>query len=52
MKKRYYSFDVFDTCLSRLCGTPRNLYMLTNMNEENGIYSLRHGVIRASIIKQ
>ena len=26
MKKRYYSFDVFDTCLARLCGTPRNLF--------------------------
>lgn len=26
MKKRYYSFDVFDTCLTRLCGTPRNLF--------------------------
>lgn len=28
-----------------------NGYMLTNMNNENGIYSLRHGVIRASNIK-
>lgn len=27
-------------------------YMLTSMNDDNGIYDLRHGVIRASNIKQ
>lgn len=26
MKQRYYSFDIFDTCLARLCGEPRNLF--------------------------
>ena len=26
MKKRYFSFDIFDTCLARLCGEPTNLY--------------------------
>lgn len=26
MTKNYYSFDIFDTCLARLCGEPINLY--------------------------
>ena len=26
MQTRYYSFDVFDTCLARLCGAPNNLF--------------------------
>lgn len=26
MKQRYYSFDIFDTCLARLCGEPWNLF--------------------------
>ncbi len=26
MKQRYYSFDIFDTCVARLCGEPRHLF--------------------------
>ena len=30
-KMTYYSFDIFDTCISRLCGTQNNLfYLLAN----------------------
>lgn len=28
MKNCIYTFDIFDTCLSRLCGDPRNLFVL------------------------
>lgn len=31
MKKRYYSFDIFDTCLSRLCGDSTNLFDILSL---------------------
>lgn len=31
MKKNVYSFDVFDTCLVRLCGEPQNLFEVLSM---------------------
>lgn len=44
MKKKTHSFDVFDTCLARLCGEPRNLFDILAakvsklLNEENNEY--------------
>ena len=32
---RYYSFDIFDTCLVRLCGDPRNVFEVLSIRIQN-----------------
>lgn len=51
-KNKLFSFDVFDTCLARLCGEPRNLFevlslKLYNPEEREGIETLRQMFVTA-----
>ena len=47
---RCFSFDIFDTCLTRLCGSPRNLFDVLSLSLRNSFGEVIDEVARKRFV--